>query len=201
MSMRRTWSTAEVEAEATRLASTLGHFPTNSELRAIGRNDLAMQITRRGGFAEMAKRLGIDRIESASDLGWDGERAVCERLTARGFSVTGSRGVRSPYDLIVDGVVRVDVKTAARTTYRHNGDGSFSGWFYRIGKYVQSDVVILFQKDTGACYVLPWWVCNATNITLCGLGGIYAEYRNAFHIIDSMVASRAQERDALCAAT
>jgi hypothetical protein len=167
----------------------LGHFPSHGDLKEMGRYDLSNQITRRGGFLKWSDRLGIERRTSDSDTGWEGERAASERLQALGFRVTPRRGVKCPFDLLIDGVLRIDVKAARQQCY-----GDSRGWFYRIGKLPQADLVLLWQLDTGGFYAVPWFLCPTTNITISPTGGKYARFRNNAGLIRDMLALRQQER-------
>ena len=190
--MRRTWDDNQVDVEVRQIAKDLGHFPSRSELSDRGRNDLAMQIQRRGGFIHWAGRIGIGRLRSNSDTGWEGESQAAQRLADAGFSVARATGVKSPFDLLLNGLLRIDVKSARRATY-----GACSGWFYRLGKIPQSDVIFLWQLDTGDFYSLPWFICPRTNITISVTGGKYIAYRNNLQIIRDMLVAREAERDRL----
>ena len=86
--MARKWDEKTFETELRAVATTLGHFPSNSELQGMRRYDLACQIYRRGGFITWAKRLGIARLTSDSDTGWEGEDAAAKRLMSLGFAVS-----------------------------------------------------------------------------------------------------------------
>lgn len=161
--------------ESAQIARSLGHFPSSSELKALGRNDLMCQITRHGGFLKMSEEVGIARIPSDCDVGWKGEDNVRLRLLKLGYRVERREALKSPYDLIVDGFVRVDVKSANFAQY-----GACKGWFYRIGKHVQSDIIILHQLDGQIDYVFYWWEVTTTSMTICGNGGKYASAANAY---------------------
>jgi len=161
--------------ESADVARRLGHFPSSTELKAMGRNDLMCAITKHGGFLNVSGEIGIARLSSDSDVGWKGEDNVRKKLIEIGYRVDRRDALKSPYDLIVDGRVRVDVKAASYAEY-----GACRGWFYRNGKHVQSDIVILHQLDTGTDYVLYWWEVNASNITISRGGGKYASAASAY---------------------
>lgn len=191
--MRHTWTNTEVETELRTYAAKLGRLPTVREMRDDGRNDLMCAITRSGGLLNWATRLGIQRDTSSdSDFGWRGEKAVASILETNGFSVVRSGGVKAPYDLLVDGALRLDVKSASRASYP-GSTGPCSGWFYRIGKIPSCDLLALYQADTGAIYFIPWNACPRSNITITE-NGKYSQYRNRFDIIrrhlDAMAALR-----------
>lgn len=189
---RSKWDDARFDSEMRRVIEAVNHFPTNSELRAMGRLDLANQIARRGGFVSCARAFGSERPKSDSDTGWIGEEEASARLSDLGFVVEHRDGVKCPFDLLVDAVLRVDVKAARLSRYHHS-----CGWFYRIGKHPQSDVILLWQLDTGEFYAIPWFVCPRTNMTISRDGGKYAAFRNSVELLRDMVATRKQELERL----
>lgn len=189
---RRTWDDAKVAVELRHAADALGRFPSSTDLRAMGRNDLACQVSRRGGFIHWSERLGIKRRRSDSDTGWVGEAMAADRLQAFGFTVTWRKGVKWPFDLLIDGILRVDVKAARQRRYGH-----CQGWFYRIGKIPQADLVLLWQLDSGNFYAIPWFLCPRTSITISRDGGKYAEFRNNIDVIKEMRDMRQRERQRL----
>ena len=165
-----------------------GKMPTNTFLRETSQNDLACQIVRHGGFAAWAERLGLKREHSDSDTGWTGEIEVQKALEAAGFKVERPTAVRWPFDLLVDEVVRVDVKSTRFTKY-----GPCAGWFYRVGKAPQADLLAFHQLDTGTTYWIPWNIAPHSNVTISKDGGKWANYRNATGILSKMVETRKLE--------
>lgn len=186
---RQRWTDAKLEKVIRGIARDLGHFPSTSELYAMGRSDVANRISKSGGFRHWSAVIGIPRVMSDSDKGWAGETAASKRLEELGFAVTAREGVKCPYDLLVDDILRVDVKTASYCEY-----GRSTGWFYRIGKQPQSDMILLWQLDTQDFYAIPWYLCPFTNVTLSKNGGKYVAYRNNADVIKSMVSMREHER-------
>jgi hypothetical protein len=185
---RKQWDDDRVKGAIHTVVAALGRFPSNSDLAEIGRGDLANQIRRRGGVLHWAERLGMQRQASDSDTGWRGEEAAATYLTEAGFKVTCRSGVKCPYDLLIDDCLRIDVKSARLACYHR-----CQGWFYRIGKYVQADVILLWQLDTGDFYALPWFVCPASSVTIAPTGGKYRAFRNNVTLIREMAAMRQKE--------
>lgn len=180
--IRKQWTDDLLKQELINVCKLLGKFPSVSELKSLNRNDLQAAITKRGGILLWAKNLGFDRETSCSDIGWEGEKKVTEILSSRNFIVDTRTTVKSPYDLIIDKVARVDVKTTSYTEY-----GYSKGWFYRIGKYVQSDFVLLYQSDTNDLFVIPWIKVNASNITITKTGDTYTLYKNNFELLTNYI--------------
>jgi hypothetical protein len=190
------WTEETFVTDLKTVCDAIGRFPTVSELRKHGRNDLACQIVRRGGFRAWSEKLGVPFVHSDSDTGWDGELAFSQLLTSLGFTVTVRKSMKCPYDLLVDGCVRVDVKTAKYASYGNSSTGGVSsGWFYRIGKDVPADIVALYRSDRSDCYLIPWDRCNNSNITITPTGKTYAKYHNAYALLRMIIESRKQEQE------
>jgi hypothetical protein len=188
MNLRKTWTDDRLASELLKIANGSGIMPTNSMLRQIKRTDIASQLTKRGGFIEWANRLGLTRELSDSDIGWDGEKELAKKLSDSGFDVTRMDRVKSPYDLCIENAIRIDVKSAKYAEY-----GVCKGWFYRIAKNPQADVVALYQIDTGDCYYLPWQHCPTSNVTISRDGGKYKTYKNREDILNLLVQGRKEE--------
>lgn len=155
-----------------------GVMPSSSDLKSRGQNDLACVISKNGGFITWAERLGLCRKHSDSDTGWRGEQEVLELFNANGAPSERLQGVQCPFDLLVFGCIKVDVKT---TNYSERGP--CRGWFYRIGKYPQSDLICLYQLDTKDFYLLHWEHVPKTNVTISRDGGKYKAFKNRFDLL------------------
>lgn len=101
--------------------------------------------------------------------------------------------MKSPYDILINEVLRIDVKSAKYAEYANPNGYKSCGWFYRIAKYVQSDLMIFWQSDTKEFYAIPWKLCPSTNITISKDGGKYKVFRNNYKIIDDMIKARTFE--------
>lgn len=185
---QKKWTDALIESELRGVADAMGTFPTTSELREVGRNDLACAVGKSGGFIHWSERLGLSRKPSDSDFGWEGEKAFVDLCTAQGLTAVRCDGVKAPWDITVNGALRIDVKAARWHVYRQTG-----GWHFRIGKRPQADVVVLYQADRGDFYGVPWWACPTTSITLMESGGKYAPFKNNWDRIKGMLETRQAE--------
>jgi len=187
---RTQWTDELALDECKKIAKGLGHFPSNSDLTSLGRGDLSSQIVKRlGGFVEASRMVGIDRLHSDSDTGWDGELMAQDMLEVAGYHVGLAGNIKAPFDLLVDGVVRIDVKAASYAEY-----GPCRGWFYRIGKYCQCDLVMLVRLDRRDSLLIPWWSVPTSNITITE-NGKYQKYYEAFHLIDERIKALSKMRD------
>lgn len=184
------WTDAILEEQLVGIISDSGVMPSAHELRKNGRNDIACQLSRRGGFIAWADRLGVKRSHSDSDTGWRGEIALIEMLNNKGFATSRPTAVKSPFDILVNGILRIDVKSAEFAEY-----GPCRGWFYRIGKFPQADVLALYQLDTKDCYFIPWQICPKTNVTISRGGGKYKAFLNRYDLLFTLVERKYAEAD------
>ena len=182
------WTEAMIADKIMEIHRNTGLFPTVTYLKRTGQNNLSCKIVKTGGFEHWAARLGLKRAHSDSDTGWSGEIEVMTLLQKGWSNVTRSKSVTAPFDLLVNNVLRVDVKSARFAKY-----GPCSGWFYRIGKMPQADVIALYQLDTKEVYWIPWNRVPTSNITITKTGGIYAMFRNNIDIVRRMLATREAE--------
>lgn len=183
------WTETLIEENLRKICSDLGRFPSAQDLKKIGRNDISSQIGKKGGFEFWASKLGLKRTHSDSDTGWNGEKFLMKTLIEKGFLCEASDHLKCPYDLRVGSLVRIDVKSANYAEY-----GACKGWFFRIGKDAQSDILALLQLDTGDVYFIPCNKCPRTNITISRDGGKYKEFKNRFDIIQNLVNLREAEQ-------
>jgi hypothetical protein len=188
----RRWTQEQIDSEIRLIAAAIGYFPAASELRSMGRNDLICAITKREGSMALSSRLGIPRRHSDSDTGWDGELAFQALAIEAGFDCQRADACKAPFDLILDGSLRIDVKAASFAEYSES-----RGWFYRLGKIVQADVVVFYQLDTKNFYAVPWYLCPTSNVTISRSGGRYIAYKNNWELLRKLTATRSAERSQL----
>lgn len=189
---RKTWTEAMIAERIMENYRNTGLMPTNQYLVSTGQGDLANQISKKGGFFKWADRLCLSRSPSDSDTGWDGEKKVQTILESAGFQVERSIAVKWPFDLLVNKVLRIDVKSANFAAY-----GACKGWFYRIGKAPQADLMALHQLDTGETYWIPWNLIPHSNVTISKDGGKWARYKESLWIVQSMLEPRQAEIEKL----
>src|SRR5690242_3671320 len=108
--MRTQWTDELIEKDLREMSANLGHFPSALDMRQLKRNDLACIVSKRGGFLHWSERIGVARRESDSDFGWQGEEAFCVLLRAQGIKAERQQDVKSPFDILTDDIMRVDVK-------------------------------------------------------------------------------------------
>lgn len=89
----------------------LKRMPVSSEVLEYGGHPLHNGITRKGGYRYFADKLGLPIKESETSKGNDWEYKVKAILEEKGHKVD-KMSTGHPYDLMINDVVKVDVKVA-----------------------------------------------------------------------------------------
>jgi hypothetical protein len=189
--MKRTAWTDELIVDALRPhVNEHGQLPTVNFLRSIGRNDIACAMTKRGGWKRFAALLNTTLTPSDTVTGWNAEIAAGDWLRSLGYEAE-QQTARCHFDILVNGVLRIDVKGAKFARY-----GASAGWFYRMGKVITADVVLCARMDRGDFYVFPWFRVPATNLTISESGGWRSQYLMNTDVLQQMLKSRTAELEA-----
>lgn len=107
------WTDELIKSELLKSIEILGlkRMPTGEELKGIGRNDLHCKLSRTKKYSGWANELGLELKSSCTILGRTHEKEIAELLKIKGFEVE-EMTTKHPYDLLVDKVVKIDVKVA-----------------------------------------------------------------------------------------
>ena len=161
-------------------------MPTRKELETFfGNSQLGNAITRRFGWYELAKELGLQIKDSDTTLGKEYEYKIKEKLEEIGYQVIKMKQ-NYPYDLLVDGV-KIDVKVS---NIGHYNIGSF--YSFRIGKdYSTCDIYIFvaINDDGGeSIYIIPSVeLLNNVQVSVGGKTSKYDKYIDRFDILDRYI--------------
>ena len=125
-------------------ALELDRMPSTKECALYFQNHaLTNAISKRMGWYALAKEMNLPIKGSETFTGKSCEAEIYAILHSRGFSVE-RMSTKYPYDLLVDGCVKVDVK-ASRIYHGRNGD------FFTFNlekKFPTCDVYILAELDS-----------------------------------------------------
>lgn len=166
--MRKKWSDAEVERVLLEASASLGgRMPSANELRAIGQESITSRIVRTGGFRHWSERLGLRQKQGsgAHEFGERWEVFVHGLIVAMGWKSELQRR-HAPFDILVDGRIRIDVKASKWHDY-----GAVRGFTFWLGEsWQRCDAFALVKVSDGPPEVL--WVPSSEaqqqTITLTG---------------------------------
>ena len=180
------WNEETIAAKVADIANKFApaRMPSNSEvIEMTGSYALANAIQKNGGYEYWANKLGLERKHSETKVGIEYERRVAKMLRDNGHDVQTTT-IKHPYDLLVDGCVKVDVKVANTSMIRENKVHA-----YRIAKRQHTcDFYICCEVDTDDIYVIPAnMVTGQVQIEMGPGSQKYSHYKDAFYMIDDAV--------------
>lgn len=165
----------------------LDRMPSFSEIREVyGKESekILNLIRRNGGYKRWSNLLNLDLKECETKLGTDFEFHTKEFLSSQGFEVE-KMPIKFPYDLLINKVTKVDIKTA---NLFHDRNRNTSMYKFTINKkYHTCDFYILIAlKDNNEILkrlVIPSHLLNSQNISI-GLKSKYDAYRDRFDLLE-----------------
>lgn len=176
------WTDSLIKSSIMQVVSAyeLGRMPSKTEVESYyNDNKLSSAISRRkGGWYKLAEELGLSLKECDTNFGKKYERVVAEKLDSDGYEVT-RMSQNYPYDLLVNGSIKIDVK--ASRIY-HSEKGSF--YSFNIDKpFATCDIYILLtveeNGDVKDYYIVPSKaVFNNTQISIGLKTSKYDAYKN-----------------------
>lgn len=156
-------------------------MPTNREvLDMTGNHALSNAIQKNGGFSYWAERLGLEQKKCETAVGIKWEKQIANMLAEKGHKVELT-STKHPYDLLVDGCVKIDVKAANASIVRGSKIHA-----YRIAKRQQTcDFYVCCENDEKKdIYVIPANMTTGQVQIEMGNGRTkYDSYKNAFYLI------------------
>ncbi|MEK5038806.1 hypothetical protein [Sporosarcina sp. FSL K6-3457] len=113
MKKRTMWTEELIKSELMKSIGILGvdRMPSAEELKSIGRNDLHCKISKTKKYSGWANELGLGLKNSETTLGHLFEGHIERVMKGLGFKAE-RMSTKHPYDLLVEGTVKVDVKVA-----------------------------------------------------------------------------------------
>jgi hypothetical protein len=194
--MRRRWTDRDIEQELRAAAAPLGRMPTARELVAIGKRPLSIIVGRRGGgYAAWAKRLGLLQKDSAKARGNEITKETAHLLRALAFRVE-AQSEKAPFDLLVNGRLRVEVKSATWSEHRAPGGQIARGHvFFLRHAEPRCDLFILCGVDASNAvlwrYFVPAREAHVQTLTITEHGK-YDRFKNALYLVDELLAGEAR---------
>jgi hypothetical protein len=160
----------------------LDRMPTANELKAIGRNDLHCKISRTKKYSGWADDLGLELSRCETRLGNNYELTVAKELESMGFKIE-QMTTKHPYDILVDGYVKVDVK--ASNLFKHTNGQEW--WTFHLAKENPTcDIYIcvaLVEGNKVKTFVIPSHLVKMKSINV-GKSSKYNRFEDAYNYID-----------------
>lgn len=188
------WTESRIATNILRIKEGLciDRMPSNSEIKSFdGDNRLSNAIMKKGGFRYWAEKLGLDMKVTESEHGYKQERIICDLISKHGYEAEMT-SIRFPYDVLVEGVVKVDVKCAHLSKVRE-----YDAYSFRIAKDKPTCdlyfIACLNNDDTiNMLYVIPAHkLVGQVQLVISGsrVSQKYAKYLNRWDLLDSYVSA------------
>ena len=165
----------------------LDRMPSRKEIELyFGNSSLTNAMSKRGGYEKYANLLGLDMKSSETVFGKTFEVIVSGMLKEKGFSVEMT-GARFPYDLLVNGSVKIDVKASKHCNY---GSGDFYS-FNLESKLPRCDAFIAIgiddKKHIEKVLIIPSVVMAGKSQLSVGIcNSKYDKYKDRWDIIANL---------------
>lgn len=185
----RKWEYGEIQNEIMKMVRETGieRMPSKSEIeKYFGDCSLSNKISKSGGFYYLAETLGLPIKKSETNLGKKIEKLIRNKLIELGFDAE-TTGVRSPYDLIVNRRVKIDVKASRIIT-----SGTSPYYTFNLNKKDPSCdfyiAVTLDEMDKEKdIYVIPSTVLSGKCQLSIGIRNtIYQKYLDRWELITQL---------------
>lgn len=155
-------------------------MPTRKEVSFMyGNEGLVNAISKNGGFEYWASKLGLPQGYSETKIGKQAEAIMMSILMRKGFKAERT-STKHPYDILVDGCVKIDVKAANISLIR-----GCEVHAYRLAKAQHTcDIYLFHEIDSGITYVVPAHLCNGQVQVEMGIGSKkYDPYKESWDLI------------------
>lgn len=164
----------------------IDRMPSNSEvIEWTGSHALSSRINSTGGFYYWADKLGITTKDSETGLAKRYEVKIKEMIERRGYDVKDMT-TKHPYDLIVNGMVKIDVKVS--NLYKNEVAGKYHT-FNLEKKFPTCDIYVaitLIDKEIDRIFIIPSKFLNITQLSV-GKKSIYNKYIDRWDYIEKYV--------------
>jgi hypothetical protein len=188
--MRMRWTEETITSAIVPYIEKLGRMPTATELYATGNTKLAVTIGRLGGYRAWAKKLNVEQ------KGTETHRAqIIEDQFANWLKSENINGVRqstrAPFDFLINGHVRVDVKSARAYVYGPPDNRKIMGFVFGINKKIPTcDVYVLCGLDSNDVimwrYFIPAKKAQVVTLTITPAGK-YSKYKEATRYLRKLI--------------
>jgi hypothetical protein len=172
--------------KTTMIKLNLNRMPSFNEIKETHENSekILNLIRRNGGYRRWAEELDLELKDCDTKLGTDFEFIIMNSLIEKGFK-TDKMPFKFPYDLLINDVTKVDIKTANLFFDKNRNRSMYK---YTINKeYHTCDFYIFVAlKDDNSILktlVIPSHIINSQNVSI-GIKSKYDIYDNKFELLN-----------------
>jgi len=182
------WTLENIKKEVLQVSGKSGCMPSFKMMdEYTGNSGLSNAVSKHGGHKKIAEMLNLKIQKSETEYGRNFEIYCLHEIEDRFLYECEQMTVRHPYDLLVDGSVKIDVK-ASRKLKCHNGL-SFS--FNLEKKNPTCDIFVCFCIDKDEIiktYIIPSCVLSGKSQLSVGIQkSIYDKYLDRWDLVKKYV--------------
>jgi hypothetical protein len=183
---RSRYSEEQIIAEIEKVRNTLhlDHMPSRSEINLVTKATwLTNIVMKTGGFRFWAEKLNLKIKDSETEFGYKYEKMAQEHIIGMGHEAKLTP-VKFPYDILVDGVTKIDVKAGNRY-YCPTGTSWYT--FNLEAIYPKCDFLIVYCIDKSviqSIFIIPAHVMLGHKQLSMGENTIYQEYADRWDLIE-----------------
>ena len=171
------------EIEKVKAALQIDHMPSRSEIDLVTKSTwLTNIITKTGGFRFWAEKLNLRIKSSETEFGYKYEKIAREHIIEMGHKAELTP-VKFPYDILVDGVTKIDVKAGNKyhcpsgtSWYTFNLEAAYPKCDFLIAYCVESDAI-------KATYIIPAHIMLGRKQLSMGKDTKYKRYVDRWDLI------------------
>ncbi|MDP4105290.1 MAG: hypothetical protein Q8935_10065 [Bacillota bacterium] len=186
----RLWNDERIEQELKHCISVLqlDRMPTANELHQIGRNDLHCALSKHSKkYRGWARELGLELKESETTKGNKFEFYVMKKIQEISNHLSVEKmTTKHPYDLLVNGCVKVDVKVGKA----HYHFGPRAHTFALNKKFATCDIYICVALDEDdkieKFFIIPAAKVQIVTLNICE-NSKYNKYKNDWNFLYNFV--------------
>lgn len=159
----------------------IDRMPSDSECKfATGNGALSNKISKTGGFYFWANKLELDVKNCETKLGINHEESMLKEIQKKYNAELTT--VKFPYDILVEGMVKIDVKYSNLYSYSHGEYYSFN----LEQSLPKSDILILICENKKTLIIPSHKVNGLTQVSV-GTTSKYDEYIGKWEYLDKFI--------------
>lgn len=182
------WTFEKVEEEVLKISANSGIMPSFKTMNLeTGNKGLSVAVSRYGGYKVVAEKLGLKVKKCETEFGRNFEIICLQEIEKRFAFDCEQMTMKHPYDLLVSGAVKIDVKVSKKTK-AHN----FYMYSFNLEKKAQTcDIFVCYCIDDDKIvktYIIPAVVLSGKCQLSVGIErSIYDKYLDQWHYITDYV--------------
>lgn len=177
------WTIDKIKAEILEVMKALNieRMPTSVEIKRVTKDSrLNNAIRRYGGYLFWSMKMGIQQSECTTRTGLEGELLIKDILEGKGYKVD-KMSVKHPYDLLVNGNIKIDVKVS------HKYKGKY-GQYYTFNLEKSNPtcdlyIMICIYSEKKELLIIPSKFLHQTQISISD-NSKYNIYKDRWDYID-----------------